>query len=155
MSPRINVLNLPRFFYSPSVKSLADVGCSLPQFDACPVSSSSSSSSSVTVPSPASSTAHREDVSRLACSRLQAHSLRYFFLRASSRRRDRRPTGAVRLWQCGLICGTCERRDAAPLAADLPTPSVAQARIHLEHSTTGEKFEFRSIADVYPFVTRR
>lgn len=50
------------------------------------------------------------------------------FFRPFSRRHDRRPTGAVRLWQCGIICGTCERRDAAPLVANLWTMSIAQTR---------------------------
>lgn len=92
------------------------------------------------VSSTTSATAHHEDVSRLTWSR----SVHYVdFFRRFSRRHDRRPTGAVRLWQCGIICGTCERRDAAPLVANLSTVCIAQARKYVFRPV--QKFEFRSI----------
>lgn len=87
------------------------------------------------VSSTTSATAHHEDVSRLTWSR----SVHYVdFCRRFSRRHDRRPTGAVRLWQCGIICGTCERRDAAPLVANLSTVCIAQARKYVFRPVHGK-----------------
>lgn len=87
------------------------------------------------VSSTTSATAHHEDVSRLTWSR----SVHYVdFFRRFSRRHDRRPTGAVRLWQCGIICGTCERRDAAPLVANLSTVCIAQARKYVFRPVHGK-----------------
>lgn len=65
---------------------------------------------------------------RFAFNLVAIGSLRWSFFDVFSRRHDRRPTGAVRLWQCGIICGTCERRDAAPLVANLSIVCIAQAR---------------------------
>lgn len=74
-------------------------------------------------------------ISRLTWSR----SVHYVdFCRRFSRRHDRRPTGAVRLWQCGIICGTCERRDAAPLVANLSTVCIAQARKYVFRPVHGK-----------------
>lgn len=87
------------------------------------------------VSSTTSATAHHEDVSRLTWPR----SVHYVdFFRRFSRRHDRRPTGAVRLWQCGIICGTCERRDAAPLVANLSTVCIAQARKYVFRPVHGK-----------------
>lgn len=63
-------------------------------------------------------------------------SLRWFF--STFFPTTRSSTDRCRLWQCGIICGTCERRDAAPLVANLSTVCIAQARKYVFRPVHGK-----------------
>lgn len=152
MSPRIidQYLNLPRSFILPRMSNTRRCRCcSLLQFDACPVSSSSKN-----VPSAASSTAHREDVSRLACQRSQAHSFRYFSpsLVPTTRSSPDRCRTLVAMRHNLRHMRASRRRASRGGSPDTVRCAGSYAFRPQYH---GEKFEFRSIADDTPFVTRR